>query len=230
MRRELVLILIGMAYCLSAGAEIFKVIHADGSIEFTDSPGGGRAAKYTPPKLAARYKTSTSIYRYVSPDGKIYFTDAPKHGGYIFYGRSQPYNYTKFLPNLKINRSRYSDLILATAEKHNLDPDLLHAVIRVESAYNPAAVSSAGAVGLMQLMPDTARRYGVIDRTDPVQNVEGGARYLRDLMAMFDSDLSLAIAAYNAGENAVLKYNYSIPPYPETQNYVRQVLSLYRRS
>jgi soluble lytic murein transglycosylase-like protein len=107
---------------------------------------------------------------------------------------------------------------------------LLHAVIRVESAYNPSAVSSAGAVGLMQLMPGTAQRYGVVDRTDPVQNIEGGARYLRDLMAMFGSDLTLAIAAYNAGENAVIKYNNSIPPYPETQNYVRQVLSLYRRS
>ena len=81
----------------------------------------------------------------------------------------------------------------------------------------------------MQLMPDTARRFGVTNRTDPVQNVDGGTRYLRELLDMFD-DIRLAVAAYNAGEGAVMKYNNSIPPYPETQNYVRQVLSLYHRS
>jgi soluble lytic murein transglycosylase-like protein len=80
------------------------------------------------------------------------------------------------------------------------------------------------------LMPDTARRYGVLNRTDPVQNVDGGTRYLKDLLGMFNHNLHLAVAAYNAGENAVIKYNNSIPPYPETRNYVRQVLARYNSS
>jgi hypothetical protein len=231
MRKIFLFVVVGMAYCLPASAEIYRYVRADGLVEYTDTPKNkhdtprpARIARYQPPA------TGTSIYKYVSADGRVFFTDRPKHPGYVFYGRAQPYNYAKFLPNLKINRSKYTDLIMTMAGKHNLDPDLLHAVIRVESAYNPGAVSSAGAVGLMQLMPDTARRYGVIDRRDPVQNVEGGAHYLRDLMAMFGSNLTLAIAAYNAGENAVIKYNNSIPPYPETQQYVKQVLALYQRS
>jgi soluble lytic murein transglycosylase-like protein len=119
-------------------------------------------------------------------------------------------------------------LINQAANRHNVDPRLLHAVIQTESAYNSKAVSSAGAVGLMQLMPATARRYGVTNRNDPDQNIEGGTRYLRDLIEMFTPNLDLAVAAYNAGENAVIKYNYKVPPYPETRNYVKQVLARYR--
>jgi soluble lytic murein transglycosylase-like protein len=104
-------------------------------------------------------------------------------------------------------------------------------VIQAESGYNPEARSPVGAVGLMQLMPDTALRYGVRveDRTDPAESISGGARYLRDLLKMFNSDVKLAVAGYNAGENAVKKYKNSIPPYPETQNYVAQVLDFYER-
>jgi soluble lytic murein transglycosylase-like protein len=115
-------------------------------------------------------------------------------------------------------------LIEMVAGQHNLYPELLHAVIRTESAYNPSAVSSAGATGLMQLMPGTAKRYSVKDIWDPVDNLRGGAKYLRDLLDMFGNDLRLALAAYNAGENAVIKYGNRIPPYPETQRYVRKVL------
>jgi hypothetical protein len=230
MRKLLIVILAGMTYNLPAATKIYKITHADGTVEFTDTPKSKHFKAYTPPATSISHTYSTNIYKYVAPDGSVSFTDKPKHNGYVLFGRSRPYNYAKFLPNLKINRSKYTELIATTAGKHNLDPDLLHAVIRVESAYNPSAVSSAGAVGLMQLMPDTARRYGVIDRRDPVQNIEGGAHYLRDLMAMFGSNLTLAIAAYNAGENAVIKYNNSIPPYPETQQYVKQVLALYQRS
>lgn len=124
---------------------------------------------------------------------------------------------------------QFDALIADVALRYRLDEKLLHAMIQTESAYNPKAVSPAGAVGLMQLMPDTAVRYGVADRSDPVQNIHGGARYLRDLLDMFSPNVDLAIAAYNAGENAVLKYNYTIPPYAETQNYVRQVLARYNR-
>jgi soluble lytic murein transglycosylase-like protein len=123
----------------------------------------------------------------------------------------------------------YSGHILAAARETSVDPALIHAVISVESGYNPSARSSAGAVGLMQLMPETARRYGVKNRMDPAQNIKGGARYLRDLQIMFDDNLQLVLAAYNAGEQAVLKYGNRIPPYRETAAYVPRVLQLYRK-
>lgn len=115
----------------------------------------------------------------------------------------------------------------ATARRHGLDPLLVRALIRAESHFDPRAVSPKGAVGLMQLMPLTAQRYGVGNRFDPVQNVEGGVRYLRDLIAMFEGDLTLALAAYNAGEGAVLKYGRRVPPYPESQQYVVRVRAFY---
>jgi soluble lytic murein transglycosylase-like protein len=108
------------------------------------------------------------------------------------------------------------------ASLQGLPPELLHSVIQVESNYNPYAVSPKGALGIMQLIPGTARRFGVADVFDPVQNVEGGARYLKYLLELFDGNYPLALAAYNAGENAVAKYG-TIPPYPETQTYLKLV-------
>ena len=125
--------------------------------------------------------------------------------------------------------SRFRGHILAAARETKVDAALIHAVISVESGYNPSARSSAGAVGLMQLMPETARRYGVKDRLDPGQNIRGGARYLRDLKAMFDDNLQLVLAAYNAGEETVMKYGGRIPPYRETAAYVPKVLGYYRK-
>lgn len=119
-----------------------------------------------------------------------------------------------------------SPLIEKTAARYRLDADLVHAVIRAESAYNPEAVSKKGAVGLMQLMPATAQRYGVSNRRDPTQNVTGGVRYLRDLLLQFRS-VSLALAAYNAGEGAVSRYGNRVPPYPETRQYVNRVIRYY---
>ena len=125
------------------------------------------------------------------------------------------------------NRSRYTKMINEVAEKSRLYPSLLHAVIKAESAYDPNAISRAGAVGLMQLMPQTAKRFGVKDRRDPRDNLQGGARYLRELLTLYDNNVKLALAAYNAGEKAVKKYGNKIPPYPETQNYVKKVLAFY---
>jgi soluble lytic murein transglycosylase-like protein len=119
--------------------------------------------------------------------------------------------------------------ILAAARETKVDVALIRAVISVESGYNPSARSSAGAVGLMQLMPGTAKRYGVRNRLDPAQNIHGGARYLRDLQVLFDNNLQLVLAAYNAGEFAVMKYGRRIPPYRETAAYVPKVLSYYRK-
>ncbi|MEO5341754.1 MAG: lytic transglycosylase domain-containing protein [Gammaproteobacteria bacterium SHHR-1] len=130
----------------------------------------------------------------------------------------------------KENRQRYADLIDQAAKRVKLQPELLHAVVMAESGYNPRAVSDAGAQGLMQLIPATAERYGVQDSFDPKQNVDGGARYLRDLLKMFGFNLNLALAGYNAGENAVIKHGNKIPPYEETQNYVKKVLAYYQEN
>lgn len=118
-------------------------------------------------------------------------------------------------------------LIEDEARAQGLDPALLQAVIRVESGFNPAAVSSKGAMGLMQLMPATAKRYGVGDAFDPLQNIRGGTKYLKDLLQMFGQDIELVLAAYNAGENAVIRHGRRIPPYQETLNYVPKVMRHY---
>ena len=123
----------------------------------------------------------------------------------------------------------YAELIDRAAREASLDPALVHAVIHVESRYNPVARSPKGALGLMQVMPETAARYGVADATRSVtENLSVGTRYLRDLISQFDDRLELALAAYNAGERAVVRYGQRIPPYPETQRYVPAVLEKYR--
>ena len=127
----------------------------------------------------------------------------------------------------KDNEKRYTRLIDGVSRELSLDRNLIHAVVRAESAYDPNAVSRAGAVGLMQLMPDTAKLYGVRDARNPTQNVYAGVLHLRKLIRQFN-DVVLALAAYNAGENAVIDYGYKVPPYPETQDYVRKVLAFYR--
>lgn len=192
------------------------------------------------------------VYKYVAPDGSVYYTDEPPNQKYtriirtkvIVRTRDNSLAEANDISEVKAsrklarvsrssweNRQKYSALIAQAAADYGVDEKLLHAVIQAESAYNPEAVSPVGAVGLMQLMPGTAERYGVRpeDRTDPAESIKGGARYLRDLLRMFDSDVKLAVAGYNAGENAVKKYNNSVPPYPETQNYVAQVLALYQQ-
>lgn len=124
--------------------------------------------------------------------------------------------------------SAYAPLVEEAARQSRLDPRLLHAVIATESGYNPAARSPKGAQGLMQLMPATARRYGVVNAFEPRNNILGGARYLADLLVMFDQDVQLALAAYNAGEHAVLRHGRRIPPFRETTAYVPRVMSYYK--
>lgn len=125
--------------------------------------------------------------------------------------------------------SRYAKHIQRASRATNVPVALIRAVISAESAFNPYALSATGAVGLMQLMPDTAARYGVKNRMDPSQNILGGARYLSDLLRMFNNNMRLTIAAYNAGEGAVMKYGRKIPPFPETVAYVPKVLMYYKR-
>lgn len=180
-------------------------------------------------------QVAANIYTYTSEDGTVHLSNTPTDRRYVVLlrekgGGAEPARISagKAMPLLS-KKANYDRLVDDIARSHGLDSALLHAVISVESRYNPKAVSPKGAAGMMQLMPMTARRYGVADSFDPAQNIDGGARYLRDLLAMFDNDLNLAIAAYNAGENAVAKYGNRIPPYRETTNYVPKVMGYYRQ-
>lgn len=123
----------------------------------------------------------------------------------------------------------YDRMVNKIARTYGLESALLHAVISVESRYSPRAVSKTGAQGLMQLMPQTAKRYGVADPLDPLQNLRGGAKYLRYLLKKYNNDRNLALAAYNAGEASVAKYGNRIPPYRETTDYVPRVMGYYQK-
>ena len=176
------------------------------------------------------------IFKYVDRDGNVLFTDKPVKGSYYkLVWRSKPENRKpatlrpRFNANAyKRNLDKYAPIIEEVAARTRLYPELLHAVVMAESSYDPEAVSPTGAVGLMQLMPETAKRYGVANIRDPKANLEGGARYLRDLLTMFSNNLKLALAAYNAGENTVRKYGNRVPPFPETREYVNRVIAYYK--
>ncbi|MBS37164.1 MAG: lytic transglycosylase [Thiotrichales bacterium] len=168
------------------------------------------------------------IYKWIDENGMVHLSDRKLNSNYKLLVRTSKSQKPRInLAGYKRNRTKFTPMIEKLARQYQLDADLVHAVVMMESAYDPRAVSSKGAVGLMQLMPGTASRYGVEDREDPEQNVRGGVRYLHDLLLQFRS-VSLALAAYNAGENAVIRYGRQIPPYPETQRYVWKVLSHYR--
>jgi len=175
------------------------------------------------------------IYGFVDGDRvSVVISDTPPADSrYLLFRKNRPGEVTDMpggtFAAQALEPGRYRSHILAAAEETRVDPALIHAVITVESGYNPSARSSAGAVGLMQLMPATAKRYGVKNRLDPAQNIHGGARYLRDLQVMFGNNLQLVLAAYNAGEESVMKYGRRIPPYRETVAYVPKVLSYYRK-
>ena len=125
-------------------------------------------------------------------------------------------------------RARFDEIVREVSREYGVRSDIVHALIWVESAYDPDAVSSKGAAGLMQLMPATAERFGVTDRFDPRQNVGAGVAYLRELEKLFPGELELVFAAYNAGEQAVEAHGRRVPPYPETREFVRRVQSVLR--
>jgi soluble lytic murein transglycosylase-like protein len=142
-------------------------------------------------------------------------------------GRGFRNSVNKRLKGQTTGNTRIDEIICAAATRHGVEPLLLFSVMHQESAFNSQAVSPKGARGLMQLMPATAARFGVRNIYDPEQNIHAAAQYLRFLLDLFDGDVSLALAGYNAGEGAVKKYGYAVPPYPETINYVRKIKRRY---
>jgi soluble lytic murein transglycosylase-like protein len=178
-----------------------------------------------------------SIFMRADGDGSVQLSNIPDTGDYLLLVEAPPPApaiAVVAMPDvveqgsaMQAHVSQYRDVVDQAAKNAKVEARLLHAVIAVESGYDSRAVSRRGAVGLMQLMPETARRYGVRDSRNPGQNVRGGALYLADLLKLFDNDVHLALAAYNAGEQAVLRHGSRIPPYRETTAYVPKVLAVY---
>jgi len=180
---------------------------------------------------AAICTASPPIYRYVDADGVAHFTDKPDSGRYQLFTltpKGLTHSGDRYDPGLLRRAAQYDAIIDAEAQSAGVEPNLLRAVIVVESGFNPRAVSKRGAVGLMQLMPETATRFGVSNRYDPRQNVHGGARYLGFLINRFRQNVRLALAAFNAGEEAVDRNSGQIPPFVETLEYVPKVLKIYQ--
>jgi soluble lytic murein transglycosylase-like protein len=177
------------------------------------------------------------IFMFKDDKGVVHFTNIPSNDKRFKLVRKEagtpPLTAAAGMPQVLMPREesirRYASLIETAGRAHGVDVALVHAVISAESGYNPGAVSRAGARGLMQLMPDTARRFGVQNIMDPSENIQGGVRYLRELLTLFKGNTELAVAAYNAGENAVIRHGHRIPPYAETVSYVPKVLGFYRK-
>lgn len=166
------------------------------------------------------------FYKYVGEDGVVHFTNTPHDSG-------QDSGFKWFMPEKRVKRvlrggaAPYHLIITSAADKFGVETSLVKAIIRAESDFNPSAVSRAGAVGLMQLMPETAKDLGVKDRYDPHDNVHGGVKYIKRLLTRFGGDVKLALAAYNAGESNVERYGM-VPPFDETRGFVKKVLRFQR--
>jgi soluble lytic murein transglycosylase-like protein len=174
------------------------------------------------------------IYAYTDPAGTTHFSNVPNDSHYVLIARTPSVD--PAIPEADARRATawlarsasYDAAIERAATAASVHAELLRAVIVVESGFNPRAISRRGAIGLMQLLPTTARRYGAFNAFDPEQNISAGARYLADLLTRYGAkNLDLVLAAYNAGENAVERYGRKVPPYRETRAYVPNVLKVY---
>jgi soluble lytic murein transglycosylase-like protein len=181
--------------------------------------------------VASAAAANPKIYTYVDADGQRHYTDVPDNNRYrllIMSPRDRTASGDRYDALLLARAGQYDSIIEKAALSAAVEPNLLRAVIVVESGFNLRAVSKRGAVGLMQLMPATATRFGVSNPYDPRQNVQAGARYLKFLIDRFGQDVRLALAAYNAGEEAVDRNGGQIPPFSETMAYVPRVLKIYQ--
>jgi soluble lytic murein transglycosylase-like protein len=168
------------------------------------------------------------IYSFVDDSGVTHFSNVPVDGRYRLLLAAPREKDPAQAENWPAKAGIFEPIIERAARAQSVHPELVRAVIVVESAFNPRAVSPRGAVGLMQLLPATARRYGVSDPFDPEQNIVAGVHYLSDLLARYGNNLELTLAAYNAGEDAVERYGNTVPPFAETRHYVPTVLRIYR--
>ncbi|MGL5393299.1 MAG: lytic transglycosylase domain-containing protein [Shewanella sp.] len=209
------------------------------SVSAEEAPLTGTATK---PRIVARFsdggivssagQEKVKVYQYQQANGVTVFTDkAPSNNAYqiLLYEcfACRPDSKIDW-NNIRLFRSHYDSLISRAARKHQLDPALIRAVIHAESAFDFRAISRSGAMGLMQLMPQTAKEMGVSNAFVPEENIFGGSKYLAQMLKQFNGDIALACAAYNAGPTTVTQYN-GIPPYPETQAYVERVQILLKR-
>jgi soluble lytic murein transglycosylase-like protein len=185
----------------SASADIYQYTDAQGIVHFSNvNVGAGKQFKRIKSAPAEKQPTASASRRVVPPPSTISSSNMP---------------------------SAYVDIINSACDRHGIDPALVHAVVKVESDFNPYALSRKGAMGLMQLMPQTAVELNVRNSFNPHDNIDGGVRYLRYLIDRYEGNLSLALAAYNSGETAVKRWG-TIPPFRETQNYVQRILKIYR--
>jgi soluble lytic murein transglycosylase-like protein len=171
------------------------------------------------------------IYMYVDADGVKHYTDVPDSNRYrllVLSPEDRTQSGERYSAGMLARAAQYDAIIERAASSAAVEPNLLRAVIVVESGFNSRAVSKRGAVGLMQLMPATASRFGVSNPYDPQENIHAGARYLKFLMNRFGQNVRLALAAYNAGEEAVERNGGQIPPFSETLAYVPRVMKIYR--
>jgi soluble lytic murein transglycosylase-like protein len=181
--------------------------------------------------LAAAAGASSKIYFFMDDQGVRHYTDTPDNNRYrllVLRPQDRTASGDRYDAQLLARATQYDAIIEHAASAAALEPNLLRAVIVVESGFNVRAMSKRGAMGLMQLMPATAARFGIADSFDPRQNVGAGARYLKFLLDRFGQNVSLALAAYNAGEEAVDRNGGQIPPYTETMAYVPRVLKIFR--
>lgn len=233
--RKCCCVVFGLALCsasLPLHADIYAYVDSNGVRHITNDPNGDsryklvmKTPQYKHAQAAEPSGDQVSLAGTIEANGRSWKLIRPRSATVNGITRGsaagQPFRVNE------ARRREYAPVIDRVAARHGLDPHLVHAVISAESAYNPRAVSRAGAMGLMQLMPATAERFGVGNAFDPAANVNGGARYLRWLLNHFDNNLTLALAGYNAGENAVIRYNYQLPPYKETRTYVDRVMRFY---
>src|SRR5712692_278140 len=242
-----VALLWGMPSADAFAESLYQFVDQDGGIHFSNVPTDSRYEKIgsrsarpqaIPQARPANLRSSTretlvcnlgkksaqaAIYQFVDQDGMIHYSNVPTNPRYRTFREGKPFGrFRPTLPSLTLHET-----ILQASLLHRLNPALVHAVIRAESAYDPHALSAKGAMGLMQLMPETASLLNVSNPYDPEQNISGGVRYLRYLLDRFGGNLELALAAYNAGENRVSRES-RVPRITETQQYVRKVLRFYR--
>ena len=226
----------------AAAGTVYRCLNADGTSVFSSDRVAGAQCKavssFTPSAPAQVASATTTggrktgrVYSYVKDGVRHYTSDRPR--GQVGSLRTISYSYIETcyacgkrskvdFSNVRLNTNAYGDEIAAASKKYGVDEAVVRAIIHAESAFNPKALSRVGAQGLMQLMPATARRFGVGDAFDAGQNISGGVQYLAWLLKRFDGDLTLAAAGYNAGEGAVDKYK-GVPPYTETKRYVERV-------